>query len=312
MPERDLSMSRGKPTPKGVAFNTANLILGHKSKMDDEDGQERYHLSMPWTDYQTSAAASDHTKLYSEGGRRRSSSRLTETPQVLQSQRNKLTDSQDCGELDGRRQIGVKKIKYQNFRPLHQEISMTTVTREYHVFLSEAYKETVPEEAEPVEPLTNKQAMDSPEWELWHDAKELENKALVHKRVMVLVDIKPGMKIIKSKYVFKIKKKFGKISRYKARLVALGYDQEIDPQLNFAPVVKPNTVRMLMALAQVRKMSIHQIDISNAFCCADIEGEVHISAPKGMDIPEGKCFKLLKSLYGLRTSPKSWNKTIDN
>jgi hypothetical protein len=128
---------------------------------------------------------------------------------------------------------------------------------------------------------------------------------------MVLVDIKPGMTLIKSKYVFKIKRKFGKIERYKARLVAMGYDQEINAQLNFAPVVKPNTVRLLMALAQIKKMSIHQIDISNAFCCADIEGEVHISAPKGMEIPEGKCFKLLKSLYGLRSSPRSWNKTID-
>ncbi len=50
--------------------------------------------------------------------------------------------------------------------------------------------------------------------------------------------------------------------------------------------------------------------MSNALC-ADIEGGVYILAPKGMDIPEWKCFKLLKSLYGLRTSPKSWNRTID-
>jgi hypothetical protein len=44
------------------------------------------------------------------------------------------------------------------------------------------------------------------------------------KRAMRLVPIRPGMKIIKSKYVFKIKKKYGKIERFKARLVALGYD----------------------------------------------------------------------------------------
>jgi hypothetical protein len=88
---------------------------------------------------------------------------------------------------------------------------------------------------------------------------------------MVLVNVKPGMTVMKSKYVFKIKKKFEKISRYKAKLVALGSAQKINPQLNFAPVEKPNVVRMLMALA----------------------------------------IKLLKSLYGLRTLPKSRNKTID-
>ena len=112
--------------------------------------------------------------------------------------------------------------------------------------------------------------MESPGWEKWHDAKELENSALAQKEVMVLVDIKPGMTLIKSKYVFKIKRKFGKIERYKARLVAMGYDQEINAQLNFAPVVKPNTVRLLMALAQIKKMAIHQIDISNAFCAVPI------------------------------------------
>jgi hypothetical protein len=42
--------------------------------------------------------------------------------------------------------------------------------------------------------------MDSPDWEKWHDAKELENSALAQKEVMVLVDIKPGMTLIKSKY----------------------------------------------------------------------------------------------------------------
>jgi predicted sulfurtransferase len=62
---------------------------------------------------------------------------------------------------------------------------------------------------------------------------------------------------MKSKYVFKIKKKFGKCFRYKARLVAMKCDQEVNPQLNFATVVKPSIVRMLMALAQVHKMSIH-------------------------------------------------------
>ena len=73
----------------------------------------------------------------------------------------------------------------------------------------------------------------------------------------------------------------------------MAYYQEINAQLNFAPVVKPNTVRLLMALAQIKKIAIHQIDISNAFCCADIEGEVHISAPKGMEIPEGKCLNFV-------------------
>ena len=190
------------------------------------------------------------------------------------------------------------------------EINMLCVTRERHVYLSEVM-DTAIGLHEPVEPTSNKMAMACPEWREWQKAKIAENEALATKDVMRLVDIKPGIQLIKSKYVFKLKRKFGKIDRYKARLVAMGYNQEDDPAKNFAPVVKPNTVRLLMALAQTQKMVIHQIDISNAFCCADIEGEVHISAPDGMTIPEGKCFRLRKSLYGLRTSPRSWNRTLD-
>jgi hypothetical protein len=125
------------------------------------------------------------------------------------------------------------KADKSNIRPMHQDINVISITREHHVFLSEAYQPIIPtEEAEPIESLTDKQAMDSPQWEKWHVAKVLENTALAHKKMMVLVDIKPRMTVMKSKYVFKIKEKFGKISRNKARLVAMKYDQEINPQLN--------------------------------------------------------------------------------
>ena len=90
---------------------------------------------------------------------------------------------------------------------------------------------------------------------------------------MIQVKRTPHMKIIKSKFIFKVKRKFGIIDRYKARWVALGYDVQVHPSAIFAPVVKPNTIRLLMALAQVNKMLIHQIDIQNAFCCADVEGD---------------------------------------
>jgi hypothetical protein len=164
---------------------------------------------------------------------------------------------------------------------------------------------------DPVEPANDKMAMASDESQLWIRAKLEENAALMQKNALKVVKIEHWMKIIKSRYVFKIKKKYGKITRFKARLVALGYDEEVHPDLIFAPVVKPNTVRLLMALAQTEKMKIHQIDIQNAFCCSDIEGDVYMSAPEGMHLPEGHCFKLQKSLYGLKSAPKSWNKTID-
>jgi predicted sulfurtransferase len=58
---------------------------------------------------------------------------------------------------------------------------------------------------------------------------------------------------MKSRFVLKVKTKIRKILRYKARMVALRYDQEINPQLNFATVIKPNTGKMLIVLPQVGK-----------------------------------------------------------
>jgi hypothetical protein len=39
--------------------------------------------------------------------------------------------------------------------------------------------------------------------------------------------------------------------------------------------------------------------------------DVCIRAPEGVTLPPGYCFKLKKALYGLRTSPRQWNKRIN-
>lgn len=106
--------------------------------------------------------------------------------------------------------------------------------------------------------------------------------------------------------------KEGEVRRYKARLVAIGCGQQSSGWANhFAPVVKGVTVRLLIAIAFVMNMVIHQLDVSNAFLYADIEGDVYMKATPDFQLPEGYCFKLKKSLYGLRSSPRSWWKTLD-
>ena len=53
---------------------------------------------------------------------------------------------------------------------------------------------------------------------------------------------------------------------------------------------------------------IHEPDVSNAFCCANIEGDVHIYNPPtpDFDLPTDHGF----ILYGLRSIPQSWWKHI--
>ena len=166
-----------------------------------------------------------------------------------------------------------------------------------------------------VEPTTHDEALDSPQRAEWRGARRSERDALHKREVMEVVSIPAGAEILKSRYVYKIKRdEFGKVKKYKARLVVLGcgQTQNMEKVNTFAPVVKGVTIKLILAIAQTYHMHVHQLDVSNAFCYADIEGGVYMKAPPDIALPPGMCFKLLKSLYGLRTSPRSWWKCLDS
>lgn len=58
------------------------------------------------------------------------------------------------------------------------------------------------------------------------------------------------------------------VERFKARLVATGYNQVygVDHINSFPLVAKMVTVRFLFALATIRQWELHQLDVNNALC----------------------------------------------
>ena len=70
----------------------------------------------------------------------------------------------------------------------------------------------------------------------------------------------------------------------------------------YAPVANTTTIWLLIALASIHNLLIHQMDVKTTFLYGDLEEEVYIKQPKGFVVkgPEKKVCKLIKSLYGLK------------
>jgi hypothetical protein len=160
----------------------------------------------------------------------------------------------------------------------------------------------------PSKPSTYKQAATKPEW---RDAMSLEYNALLSNQTWTLCPRPSHHNIVRNKWVFKIKQKpDGSVDRFKARLVAKGFDQlsGIDYYETFSPVVKPATIRLVLALAVQFDWNIKQLDVSNVFLHGILNEEVYMEQPQGFvhpQYPDYVC-KLNKALYGLKQSLRAW------
>ena len=100
----------------------------------------------------------------------------------------------------------------------------------------------------------------------------------------------------------------GAIDKYKARFVVKGYKQleDLDYFDTYSPVTRITSIRMLIAIAAVYKLEIHQMDVKTAFLNENLEEEIYLEQPEGFIVPrqEQKVCRLIKSLYGLKQAPK--------
>nr|GFC98014.1 zinc finger, CCHC-type [Tanacetum cinerariifolium] len=82
----------------------------------------------------------------------------------------------------------------------------------------------------------------------------------------------------------------------------------------YAPVARITTIRLLLALAAIHDVVIHQMDVKTAFLNGDLDEEIYMKQPEDfvMSGHENKVCKLKKSLYGLKQASKQWHQKFDD
>jgi hypothetical protein len=122
-------------------------------------------------------------------------------------------------------------------------------------------------------------------------------------------DVPPGCQILPTKMDFKTKfDSRGVKIKDKCRLVVLGNLEYESLRDYFSPTAHTKTLNLLLAMAVEHNFIMYGLDIYGAFITAEIDEPVYVSLPKGLPIKHGtkRIWKLKKTLYGLKRSPKAF------
>jgi hypothetical protein len=97
-----------------------------------------------------------------------------------------------------------------------------------------------------------------------------------------------------------------------ARVVGMGYSQRygIDYIETFSPVVRLESLLVLLAIAAIRGLVVHQMDVVTAYLEGPLDEEIYLEPFEGLDVEEGDVILLQRGLYGLKQSGRNWNKLI--
>jgi hypothetical protein len=161
-------------------------------------------------------------------------------------------------------------------------------------------------------PKTWKQLLKSPDKARWLKAADNEFAFLAGMETWTLVPRPTKRQIIKSKWVFKVKRHPDhSIQKLKGRLVAMGYSQihEVDYEKVFSPTLQLETLRMLYSLMAIKNWAVRQVDFKTAFLNGHLDKPIFMEQPPGFKEqhhPDYVC-EVKRSFYGLKQAPRQWN-----
>nr|GFA00530.1 retrovirus-related Pol polyprotein from transposon TNT 1-94 [Tanacetum cinerariifolium] len=145
----------------------------------------------------------------------------------------------------------------------------------------------------------------------WVGAMQEELDQFAKLKVWRLVPRPEVKSVIKTKWIFKIKKdESSLVIRNKSRLVAVGYSQQegIDYDETFALVARIEAIRLSLAYAAHKDFTVFQMDVKTMFLNGILKEEVYVGQPPGFvskQYPDRVYAALDKALYGLKQAPRA-------
>ncbi|WZY94101.1 hypothetical protein YC2023_066430 [Brassica napus] len=157
-------------------------------------------------------------------------------------------------------------------------------------------------------PRSYEEAMEDEEWK---ESVGAEAGAMIKNDTWYESELPKGKKAVSSRWIFTVKYKAdGSIERKKTRLVARGFTQTYGEDYidTFAPVAKLHTIRIVLSVATNLGWDLWQMDVKNAFLQGELEDEVYMLPPPGLEgmVKPGNVLRLKKAIYGLKQSPRAW------
>ncbi|GJZ94614.1 zinc finger, CCHC-type containing protein [Tanacetum coccineum] len=153
------------------------------------------------------------------------------------------------------------------------------------------------------DPKTFDEAMKSQDVAFWKEAIFDEMDSIMGNNTWVLADLPPGCKPLGYKWIFKRKLKvYGTIEKFKARLVIQGFKQKsgIDYFDTHAPAAHISTITLLIAMASIHNLIIHQMDVKITFLNGELEEEVYINQPQGFIMLVNENKEFLSSRFSMK------------
>nr|GEY47823.1 zinc finger, CCHC-type [Tanacetum cinerariifolium] len=140
-------------------------------------------------------------------------------------------------------------------------VVLEKVTDEDEVFDQHSYFFNVEDD-----PKTFDEAMKSHDVAFLKKAINDEMESIMGNNTWVWTDLPPGCRPLGCKWIFKRKLKVdGTVEKFKARLVGFKQKSEIDYFDSYASVARMSTKRLLIAMASIHSVIIHQMDMKTAF-----------------------------------------------